>query len=154
MSRRPGMTIDATSPPAPVPSSPIPASAPCPCGRGQAYAACCGRYHAGPLHLQAPDPESLMRSRYSAFVLDLREYLLDTWHPDHRPATLEPPEPGLRWLGLEVKHAALLGPDQGEVRFVARSKLGGRAHRLHEVSRFERIDGRWYYLDGNLSPSR
>lgn len=86
-----------------------------------------------------------MRSRYSAFVLDLREYLLDTWHPDHRPATLEPPEPGLRWLGLEVKHAALLGPDQGEVRFVARSKLGGRAHRLAERSGFVCEGGSWFY---------
>ena len=50
---------------------------------------CCGRYHAGPLHLQAPDPEALMRSRYSAFVLDLRDYLMATWHPDHRPASID-----------------------------------------------------------------
>ena len=76
--------------------SALKASAPCPCGRGPAYSACCGRYHAGPLHLQAPDPESLMRSRYSAFVLDLRDYLLATWHPEHRPVGIEPPEPGLR----------------------------------------------------------
>ena len=118
---------------------------PCPCGRGLAYNACCGRYHAGALHLLAPDPESLMRSRYSAFVLDLRDYLLATWHPDHRPAGIEPPEPGLRWLGLEVKRAALTGPDQGEVSFVARSKLGGRAHRLTERSGFVREGGRWFY---------
>lgn len=117
----------------------------CPCGRGPRYAACCGRYHAGPLHLQAPDPESLMRSRYSAFVLDLRDYLLATWHPDHRPAELEPPEPGLRWLGLDVKHAAQTSPDVGEVSFVARSKLGGRAHRLAERSAFVRVSGRWFY---------
>ncbi len=53
----------------------------CPCGRPAAYADCCGRYHAGPLALQAPDPESLMRSRYSAFVKDLRPYLLATLAP-------------------------------------------------------------------------
>jgi SEC-C motif domain protein len=86
-----------------------------------------------------------VRSRYSAFVLDLRDYLLATWHPDHRPASIDPPEPGLRWLGLEVKRAALLGPDQGEVSFVARSKLGGRAHRLVERSGFVREGGRWFY---------
>jgi len=97
------------------------------------------------LHLQAPDPESLMRSRYSAFVLDLRDYLLATWHADHRPAKIEPPEPGLKWLGLEVKRAALHGPDQGEVSFVARSKWGGRAHRLVERSGFVREGGRWFY---------
>ena len=92
-----------------------------------------------------------MRSRYSAFVLDLRDYLLATWHPDPRPAAIEPPEPGLRWLGLEVRSAGLTGPDQGEVRFVARSKLGGRAHRLTERSGFVREGGRWFYtqaLDG------
>jgi SEC-C motif-containing protein len=97
------------------------------------------------LHLQAPDPQALMRSRYSAFVLDLRDYLLATWHPDHRPAGIEPPEPGLRWLGLEVRQAVLLGPDLGEVSFVARSKLGGRAHRLAERSGFVREGGRWFY---------
>lgn len=95
-----------------------------------------------------------MRSRYSAFVLDRLDYLLASWHPDTRPASIEPNEPGLRWLGLEVKRHQRQDADHATVEFVARSKLGGRAHRLHEVSRFERIDGRWYYLDGNLSPSR
>lgn len=121
------------------------AGSPCPCGAARRYADCCGRYHAGPLFLQAPDPESLMRSRYSAFVLDRRDYLLATWHPDTRPPLIEPPEPGLRWLGLEVRGARLTGPDTGEVEFVARSKLGGRAHRLHERSGFAREGGHWFY---------
>lgn len=118
----------------------------CPCGLPAAYADCCGRYHAGPLALLAPDPEALMRSRYSAFVKDLRPYLLATWHPSTRPADIEPPEPGLRWLGLEVKRAELLGEDRGLVAFVARSKLGGRAHRLQETSLFVREGGHWFYL--------
>ena len=131
---------------------------PCPCGhsdgtgrqaRPLAYADCCGRWHLDPLALQAPDAESLMRSRYSAFVLDLRDYLLATWHPTHRPATLEPSEPGLRWLGLTVKRHTVVDAQHAEVEFVALSKLGGRAHRLHEISRFERDEhGRWLYLDG------
>ncbi|TDP82906.1 SEC-C motif-containing protein [Aquabacterium commune] len=131
---------------------PTPSDA-CPCGRevrgasgGVArYADCCGRFHAGPLHLQAPDPEALMRSRYSAFVLDLRDYLMATWHPDHRPALIEPPEPGLRWLGLQITATRMTVPDRGEVSFVARSKLGGRAHRLVERSGFVREGGRWFY---------
>jgi len=131
-----------------------PDTLPCPCGSGRTLQACCGRYHAGELAGQAPDAEALMRSRYSAFVLDRLDYLLASWHPDTRPASIEPNEPGLRWLGLEVKRHQRQDADHATVEFVARSKLGGRAHRLHEVSRFERIDGRWYYLDGNLSPSR
>lgn len=93
-----------------------------------------------------------MRSRYSAFVLDLRPYLLASWHASTRPAALEPPEPGLKWLGLTVKHSALQDADHGSVEFIARSKLGGRAHRLHEKSRFVREDGRWFYVDGDLGP--
>lgn len=122
----------------------------CPCGRPLAYADCCGRYHAGPFALQAPDPESLMRSRYTAFVKDVRAYLLDTWHPSERPPSIEAPESGLVWLGLEVKRSAMLDDDRGLVEFVARSKLGGRAHRLHEVSEFVREGGRWFYLKAQV----
>ena len=121
----------------------------CPCG-GSAYDRCCGRYV--DTALAAPDAEALMRSRYSAFVLDRREHLLATWHASTRPAAIEPPEPGLRWLGLEVRRHRLTGPDAAEVEFVARSKLAGRAHRLHERSRFVREDGRWFYLGGELDP--
>ncbi|KQV89752.1 hypothetical protein ASC91_12220 [Pelomonas sp. Root1237] len=129
-------------------------SMPCPCGRRAAYAHCCGALHkafeAGQ-GLTAATPEALMRSRYSAFVLDLRDYLLASWHASTRPAELEAPEPGLKWLGLDVKRAAMPDADHGSVEFVARSKLGGRAHRLHEVSRFVRENGEWFYLDGELS---
>jgi len=127
---------------------------PCPCGSGHPLAACCGRYHAGELAGQAPDAEALMRSRYSAFVLDRLDYLLESWHPDTRPASIEPNEPGLRWLGLDVRRHVQQDETHATVEFVARSKIGGRAHRLHEISRFERIDGRWHYLDGDLSRSR
>jgi SEC-C motif-containing protein len=90
-----------------------------------------------------------MRSRYSAFVLGLADYLLATWHATTRPAELVlATEPPTKWLGLEVKRAVATGADTAIVEFVARSKLGGRAHRLHETSRFVHEDGRWYYLDG------
>jgi SEC-C motif domain protein len=135
-----------------MPTSPSPEALSCPCGSGRPYAACCGRWHAGPLHLQAPDAGALMRSRYSAFVLGLADYLLATWHPRTRPAALALDEPGLKWLGLQVKDHRPLDSDHAEVEFAARSKLGGRAHRLHERSRFVREDGRWFYLDGDLLP--
>ncbi len=124
---------------------------PCPCGRPAAYAACCGRFHAGALHLRAPDAEALMRSRYSAYVQARADYLLATWHPSTRPTEALVFEPGLRWLGLEVRQHRRLDETHAEVEFVARSKLGGRAHRLHENSRFLHEDGRWWYLDGTIS---
>lgn len=91
-----------------------------------------------------------MRSRYTAYVLDLHDYLLATWHPDTRPSALEANEPGLKWLGLAVKRHAVQDTDHATVEFVARSRLHGQAHRLHERSRFVRIDGRWFYLDGEF----
>lgn len=126
---------------------------PCPCGLRNDYSDCCGALHhrfATDGHLTAATPEALMRSRYAAFVLDLRDYLLATWHISTRPADLEPPEPGLKWLGLDVKRTASQDADHGTVEFVARSKLGGRAYRLHETSRFVRENGAWFYVDGDL----
>jgi SEC-C motif-containing protein len=95
-----------------------------------------------------------MRSRYSAYCLGLSDYLLATWHPSTRPATLDltaPPVP--RWIGLTVRRHGPAGPDAAEVEFVARYRVAGRAHRLHETSRFLREDGRWYYVDGLIHPS-
>ena len=118
----------------------------CPCGSGRALEACCGRYHAGE---PAPDAEALMRSRYSAYVLGLEDYLRATWHPSTCPAALDlhtPPVP--QWRGLEVKAHAPQDATHATVEFVARYKLNGRAFRLHETSRFEKVDGRWLYVDG------
>jgi SEC-C motif domain protein len=125
--------------------------APCPCGLQAAYENCCGRYHGGALALQAPDAQALMRSRYSAYVLGLHDYVLATWHPRTRPPAIEPDPAGLRWLGLEVRRQLRIDADHAQVEFVARSKRGGRAHRLHETSHFERIDGRWFYVDGPVA---
>jgi SEC-C motif domain protein len=122
----------------------------CPCGSLAAYAACCGRWHAGPLHLQAPDAEALMRSRYCAYVMGLEDYVRDTWHASTRPDQPMELDPSVRWLGLEVRQHLPADADHASVEFVARSKLGGRAARLHETSRFVREGGRWYYLDGDV----
>ena len=122
---------------------------PCPCGTGRTYAVCCGRYHTGEA---APDAEALMRSRYSAFVTGNADYLRATWHPDSRPDELgldAPGSPRTTWLGLSVKSHRVTGPETAEVEFVARYRIGGgSAVRLHERSRFVRIDGRWLYVDG------
>lgn len=131
-----------------MPRMQISPTTPCPCGRGPAYSHCCGRYHAGQ---PAPDAEALMRSRYSAYVLQDAGYLLASWDPQTRPQTLSLQDvPGQRtqWLGLSVKRHAVTGQDSAEVEFVARYKVGGgSAVKMTEHSRFRRIDGRWYYLD-------
>ncbi|WP_066126634.1 YchJ family protein [Bordetella ansorpii] len=131
-------------------AAPFSPAAPCPCDSKLPYAGCCGRWHHGPTLLQAPDAESLMRSRYSAFVLDRLDYLRQTWHPDTRPADLAPNPPNLKWLGLQVRRHEQQDDDHAIVEFVARCRQDGRASRLHETSRFVRQDGRWLYVDGDL----
>ena len=125
----------------------------CPCGGGK-YAQCCGRYHSGAE--TAPTAEALMRSRYSAYVMELGAYVQATWHHSTRPADPIVAEAGLKWLGLEVRKHEAEG-DSAKVEFVARYKIGGRAERLHEISRFVRecesgTEGqpRWFYLDGSF----
>ncbi|CTP92568.1 YchJ family metal-binding protein [Xanthomonas graminis] len=117
---------------------------PCPCGRPRDYAQCCGLYHAG---AAAPDAETLMRSRYSAYVRRDADYLRASWHPSTRPAQLEL-DTRTTWLGLTVQRVIASGADRAEVAFLARYRIGGgSAVRMIEHSRFVREDGRWYYLD-------
>ena len=120
----------------------------CPCGRVAPFAACCGRYVLDFACTPAPTAEDLMRSRYSAFVREAADYLLATWHASTRPPSLDF-EAGAKWLGLEVREHRVLDAAHAEVEFVARFRVGGRAVRLHERSRFVREDGRWYYVDGD-----
>ena len=92
-----------------------------------------------------------MRSRYTAFTLQNTPYLITTWHPDTRPVNLDlADQAGAKWLGLTIKRHEIIDADHACVEFVARYKLNGRAHRLHEISRFERIEERWLYVDGDL----
>ncbi len=98
--------------------------------------------------MPAPDAESLMRSRYTAYVNGLENYLLATWHVSTRPAALQLDQTPLpKWLGLEVKATSTSG-DSATVEFVARSRIAGRGQRMHEISRFVREGGCWYYVDG------
>ncbi len=125
-------------------------STPCPCGDPRGYAACCSPLHQGQ---PAPDAEALMRSRYSAYVLRDEVYLLASWHPDTRPASLRlgVQQPAPTWLGLAIKAHEIQDEDHAVVEFVARYRTGGgRAQRLHERSRFVREDGRWFYVDGDI----
>ncbi len=119
---------------------------PCPCGSGRPYSGCCGPLHAGGA---APDAQSLMRSRYCAFVLCNEQYLLATWHPSTRPGSI-PFNRNQKWLGLRIINTKT-GNDSAEVEFIARSRVSNAAAvRQHERSRFVREAGRWFYVDGDM----
>lgn len=126
----------------------------CPCGSKHSYRECCQRWHLGS---PAPTPEALMRSRYSAFVLGLAEYLRDTWHASTRPADLaldDSPE----WLGLQVLASEMLA-DTGRVHFRAIYRVGSGFGYLEENSDFVREQERWFYVtgdtrEGSLKPGR
>jgi SEC-C motif-containing protein len=118
----------------------------CPCLSGETYDNCCGPLHRG--DAAAPTAERLMRSRYSAFVVGDVPYLLDTWHPSTRPASLEL-DPGLNWFRLDIlsrSRGGMLDTD-GTVEFSARYRLNGVPGEQRELSRFVRENRRWLYLD-------
>ena len=95
-----------------------------------------------------------MRSRYTAYTRDDAAYIARSWAASTRPpenATAQREE--AQWLGLQIRASSTTG-DTAIVEFVARYKVGGRAHRLHEISRFVRENGRWFYLDGSFPESR
>jgi len=116
------------------------ASGPCACGSGHSYQDCCqALIEQG---ITAASAEALMRSRYTAYAIGAIDYLLDSWHPTTRPTTLQP-DAAQKWIRLK-----LLDSGDGFVEFVATCRIQGRAHKLHEKSRFLHEDGRWLYVDG------
>ncbi|HEV7949276.1 MAG TPA: YchJ family metal-binding protein [Glaciihabitans sp.] len=131
-------------------SSPTPAwpqiadEARCPCLSGDTYGLCCAPLHRGD---PAPSAERLMRSRYSAFVLGLADYLLDTWHPTTRPESLQL-DSGIRWFRLDIlsRRNGILPHSRGEVEFSAHFRDGSDVGTQHEVSEFLKQDGRWFYV--------
>ena len=124
------------------------ADLPCPCDPARRYADCCGPLHAG---TSARDAEALMRSRYSAYVMGLEDYLLSSWHRSTRP---QPPileaDARSKWLRLKVEEHLVIDDDHAEVCFEARCLERGIHRRLHERSRFVRERGHWFYLDGAI----
>lgn len=120
----------------------------CPCLSGETYEACCAPAHRGAT--PAPTATRAMRARYSAFAVSDRDYLLQTWHPATRPATLELDD-RLRWFRLDILGSTgggLLDSD-GTVEFEAHYRSETAVSTLHELSRFTRVAGLWTYIDGS-----
>lgn len=94
-----------------------------------------------------------MRSRYTAFAVGDGEYLRRTWHPQTRPARVDI-DANLEWRRLVILDRVDGGPfdDDGVVAFEAHWRQGARRGRMHERSRFVRVDRRWLYVDGEIGP--
>ena len=120
----------------------------CPCGSAKSYVFCCKFLHDG--LLKAPTAEALMRSRYSAYVFKLRDYLLKTWHEDFRPKFLNF-EKDLEWLSLEMidRERGLEFDDEGYVEFKAFFKKAKKKSFMQERSYFKKIDAKWLYIRGD-----
>jgi len=93
--------------------------------------------------------EALMRSRFEAFRDGDAAWLLRSWHPSTRPASIDLGD-APTWRRLQIVDVVDGGPadDAGVVEFRASYLAHGEAGVLHERSRFVREGGRWWYLDG------
>lgn len=124
----------------------------CPCSSGKLYIECCGLLHQG--KQQAVNAEQLMRSRYSAFVMQNTSYLQATIHPSQRQPddllNLQQTMETTQWLGLTILDQTETG-EQAEVEFIA-FYVDKPIGQLHERSQFSRQQGQWFYMDGEFLP--
>jgi SEC-C motif-containing protein len=127
----------------------------CPCGSGRDYASCCEPFHAGD---EPPDAESLMRSRFAAFVRGEHAYLFRTLHHDHEDHA--PGEEALRAQlaknAKRTRYDALRvldrdGPDAdgiARVLFHVTMRIDGRDASFAELSSFAHDGTGWRYVGG------
>ena len=93
-----------------------------------------------------------MRSRYTAFALEIPEYIERSWHSSTCPKPLEADKGPMRprWIRLQINRHEVIDSDNAVVEFVARYKMRGRVYALREISRFTRENGHWFYVDGTF----
>jgi SEC-C motif-containing protein len=127
----------------------------CPCGSKKPYAECCQPFHQGEAF--PATAEQLMRSRYSAYALHLKDYLLQTWDKTTRPGDFSF-ESGLKWCKLRIVKTKQGGAQDGKgmVAFRAEYELdtesGVEKGVMTEKSQFRRDDeGHWVYVSGEVS---
>lgn len=127
----------------------------CPCTSGAPYRSCCRRFHEGD---EPADPSELLRSRFSAFALGKGDYLVRTLHPESSARKVAEKEllrdysrakHLYRFRGLII-HEENRGDRRAELLFTTRVFQRGRDRSRVELSRFERTDEGWRYLDGML----
>lgn len=118
----------------------------CPCQSGVSYDLCCGHFISH--QAVAENAQQLMRSRYTAYVLNKRDYLLHTWHPDYLPDDLQL-DGDIKWLRLDIVEYSAQGHD-ATVEFEVLLLVEGSVEALHEKSQFVFEGGRWLYTNGEM----
>ncbi|MFT3742182.1 MAG: YchJ family metal-binding protein [Gammaproteobacteria bacterium] len=122
----------------------------CPCGKNQSYENCCGRYISGAEFPE--DAESLMRSRYTAYTQSNIDYIQATMQGpatenfNAQQAVDVANATKWRWLKVHRAFPHDTDPDCAYVEFTAFYILYGQPEKLHELSEFKKINGRWYYV--------
>lgn len=127
----------------------------CPCSSGKEYEQCCKIFHQGEI------PENallLMRARYSAYALNLPDYIVETTHP----ASPQYSENKFSWKrsisrfsrGFSFDKLEILEFKEKEpiaiVTFTAHISREGSDATFTERSYFEKIHDRWFYRSGQL----
>ena len=126
----------------------------CPCGSNKEFSACCEPYIEGKSY--APTAESLMRSRYSAFVVENIDYLLNTHDPSTRHENdredIKNWSENSIWEGLNILGTQKGGESDstGKVEFVAHYHMNGKDENHHELSEFVKKDGQWFFHQGYM----
>ena len=122
----------------------------CVCDTGLDYNHCCGPFHDGTAY--PPTALTLMRSRFSAYVLRNSDYLLATWDTHKRPAKIDFSKETAEWQRLLIVSTKKGGgsDNKGIVEFKAFYRQDDEDCFMHEISRFVKIDQRWLYLDGTI----
>ncbi|NOS73365.1 MAG: YchJ family protein [Methyloglobulus sp.] len=120
----------------------------CLCGSGIEYDQCCGMFHSG--DKSPTTAETLMRSRFTAYALDKTDYILATWDASVHPEKMDFSNENLDWQRLEIISTKKGGTkdNKGIVEFKAFYLNSGEEYMLHEISRFTKSNGRWFYVDG------
>ncbi|GHT85180.1 UPF0225 protein [Spirochaetia bacterium] len=130
----------------------------CPCGSGRPYAECCEPYITGAQN--PPTAESLMRSRYTAYVEHAVDYILETCiqnRDEKQNIDIKKTRAwseGSRWLGLKIISVTKGGPadTEGTVEFEASYERNGLRDIHHEQAQFKKLDERWLYDAGDIVP--
>lgn len=122
----------------------------CPCQSTRDYDQCCAPFHRR--EALPANAEQLMRSRYTAYVLQNIDYLVETTVPAQQPlldrAAMGAWAAQSTWLGLTIhRHKPHIKPHHAQVEFTAHFAENGAAGEHRELSAFVQIDGRWYFID-------
>jgi SEC-C motif-containing protein len=114
------------------------------------YTQCCEPFHNAIQN--APTAQTLMRSRYSAYVLKNADYLLTTWYKSTRPKEMDFSQENINWQKLVILNTkkGTIKDDKGKVEFNAFYEQNGKTFVMHEISRFKKFGGKWFYVDGDV----